>query len=132
VTTRGVRGDDIFLDSVDRRYWIALLSGTIRRFGWTCLVYCQMTNHFHLVVQATREALTAGMHRLNGRYAQAFNERHERRGHVFQGRFGARVIEGDEYLRAVSDYVLQNPVRAGLCERAEDWPWSYAGAAAPR
>jgi putative transposase len=130
VTSR--RGGDIFLDDHDRRLWIVLFDEVRARFEWSCVVYCQMTNQFHFVVEATRERLTRGMHRLNGRYAQRFNARHNELGHVFQGRFDARVVEGDDYLRTVTEYVLDNPVRAGLCATAADWPWSYAGAEATR
>jgi REP element-mobilizing transposase RayT len=61
---------------------------------------------------------------LNGVYAQRFNRRHARYGHLFAGRYGSRVIEGEEYLERACAYVLLNPVRAGLCGQAADWPWS--------
>jgi hypothetical protein len=70
------------------------------------------------------EALSAGMQRLNGDYARSFNHRHNRRGHLFAGRFSSWVIEGDEYLENTVRYVLLNPVRAGLCRRPSDWRWS--------
>ena len=73
-----------------------------------------MTNHFHLIVEIPSENLSAGMHRLNGVYAQWFNERHDRTGHLFERRFSAKRIEGDEQLQNTAEYVLQNPVKAGL------------------
>jgi hypothetical protein len=79
-----------------------------------------------VIVESTRADLSAGMQWLNGLYAQSFNHRYDRRGHLFGGRFGARVIEGEEYLERVSAYVLQNPVRAGLCGRVADWRWNAA------
>jgi putative transposase len=66
------------------------------------------------------------MHRLNGLYAQGFNNRYERSGHLFQNRFGARLIDDDRKLENVCAYVLDNPVRAGLTATAEGWPWSSA------
>ena len=63
------------------------------------------------------------MHGLNFRYAQRFNERHDRVGHLFQGRFGARAVEGDEHFHAVGAYVLDNAVRAGLCASRDEWRW---------
>jgi hypothetical protein len=57
-------------------------------------------------------------------HAQRFNRRHARAGHVFQDRFGGRVIETDEQVAAACPHVLANPVRAGPCERAHDWRWS--------
>jgi putative transposase len=64
------------------------------------------------------------MHSLNFRYAQRFNERHDRVGHLFQERFGARAVEGDEHFENVCEYVLNNPVAAGLCTAIDDWQWS--------
>ena len=122
--TRGVDRVAISRDDADRSAWVALLEHTIDRFEWNCHVYCLMPNHFHLVVEADLERLSRGMHRLNGLYAARFNRRHERTGHLFQARFGVRVIEDERYLGDACEYVLANPVRAGLCELADDWPWS--------
>ena len=78
------------------------------------------------MLETTRENLSAGLKQLNGRYARRFNKRHERFGHVFAERFSARLIESEAYLYDACAYVLVNPVRAGLCDRVEDWPWSYS------
>jgi len=100
------------------------LRDVVRRFAWNLFVYCLMPNHYHLIIETEREQLSAGMHRLNFLHAQRFNRRHVRDGHLFQNRYDARVIESPEYLAAAIVYVLENPVRAGLCERAADWRWS--------
>ena len=97
VTTRGVAQMDIVLDDLDRVRWCNLAESTIARFGWICHAYCLMNNHFHLVVQARLERLSSGMRHLNGRYAERFNARYERTGHVFGARFAARFVEGEEY-----------------------------------
>jgi REP element-mobilizing transposase RayT len=123
VTARGVARQAISRDDVDRRLFVSLLRIATAVWHWQLLVYCLMPNHFHLVVAAELEPLSRGMHLLNFRYAQSFNERHSRVGHLFQGRFGARSIEGDEYYLNACRYVLENPVRAGLCLRPGDWPW---------
>jgi putative transposase len=102
----------------------AQLRDVIRRFAWSLFAYCLMPNHYHLIVETEREQLSAGMHRLNFLHAQRFNRRHVRDGHLFQNRYGARIIESPEHLAAAIVYVLDNPVRAGLCERAADWTWS--------
>lgn len=81
---------------------------------------------YHLVIETKIPFLSAGMHRLNGIYAQQFNARQARTGHVFEGRFSSRVVERESYLENACNYVLENPVRAGLCARAEDWAWSGA------
>jgi len=121
---RGVDRMAISRDDADRVAWVALLERTAKRFAWTCHAYCLMPNHFHLVVETELDDLSRGMNRLNGIYAQRFNLRHERSGHLFQGRFSVRAIEDEAYLTDACAYVLDNPVRAGLCESPEDWPWS--------
>ncbi len=121
---RGVARTVIFCERDDFVCFLGLFEAVLRRFPWKVHAYCLMPNHYHLVTETTQLDLSAGMHRLNGLYAQGFNGRYERSGHLFQNRFGVRKIEGEEHLADVCDYVLDNPVRAGLCDRAEDWPWS--------
>jgi len=91
VTTRGVARMPIVADDADRERWSSLLRRCTARFRWKVHAHCLMTNHFHLVVEATLDDLSLGMHRLNGVYAQRFNERHDRVGHLFQERFHAEV-----------------------------------------
>jgi len=119
VTSRGVAGQAICVDDVDRRRFTTFLSLASRRWRWHLLAYCLMENHFHLVVTCDREQLSRGMHLLNFLYAQHFNARHDRVGHLFQNRFDARVVETDEYFVAACAYVLANAERAGI----PDWPW---------
>jgi REP element-mobilizing transposase RayT len=126
VYARGVACGRAFADDVDRSAFLELLSLCERRHGWTCYAFTLLSTHYHLVLGTTREQLSAGVHRLNWRYARHFNRRHARFGHVFAERFSARLIESEEYLYDACEYVLLNPVKAGLCERAEDWPCSYS------
>jgi putative transposase len=83
-----------------------------------------LTNHYHLIVEAAQPDLSSGMQRLNGRYVQLFNQRHGRDGNLFKGRYSVYVIDSESRLEASCLYVLENPVRAGLCETPSDWPWS--------
>jgi putative transposase len=124
VTSRGVAGTTIYLDVEDYRLFLVLLRNAVDRWDWAVHVLCLMPNHFHLVVETTGPRLSAGMHRVNGVYAETFNTRHDRSGHLFGDRFHTRVIRDEEHLQAACRYVLQNPVRAGLCRTAADWPWS--------
>jgi REP element-mobilizing transposase RayT len=127
ITARGVDGAPIVIDDLDRLFFAALLRSTVVVQDWICHAWCLLTNHFHLVVEAPRLRVSAGMKRINGLHAQRFNSRHARRGHLFQDRFASQVIEDDDYLEAVCEYVLANPVRAGLTTRVEDWRWSGLG-----
>ena len=124
VCTRGVDGTPIYRDDHDRLFFLALFGDVVRRNEWIVHTFCLMTNHYHLVVESLRDELSAGLHRLNGVYAQRFNGRHLRTGHLFGDRFWSGLIEDDEELEETCAYVLANPVRAGLCDEPADWPWS--------
>jgi putative transposase len=127
VTARGIaaRGS-IYRDDEDRRMFLTLMRQARRKHDWTCHAFCLMGTHYHLVLETTREGLSSGLHRLNWLYAVYFNERHGLFGHLFADRFSARIIESEEYLFDACAYVLLNPVKARLCDRVEDWPWSYS------
>jgi putative transposase len=124
VTARGNGRQTVFRDVADRRTFLRLLHEVIERFDWEVLTYCLMSNHVHLLVMTPKPNLGAGMQRLNGRYAQRFNNRHRRTGHVWQGRYHSTLVERDAHLLETIRYIARNPVRSGLCERAEEWRWS--------
>jgi REP-associated tyrosine transposase len=124
VVTRGVDGTAIFRSDADRRFFLRLFADVVQRHDWLVHVFCLMTNHYHLVVEVLRDELSAGCHRLNGVYAQTFNRRYRRKGHLFGDRFWSGLIEDDDELHDTCAYVLANPVRAGLCEQPADWPWN--------
>ena len=75
-----------------------------------------MGTHFHLLVESTSADLAAAMRHLNGRYAQRFNDRHERRGHVFAQRYSAYVLRDEQHLEDATAYIAANPAQAGLCD----------------
>jgi len=114
----------IFLDDHDYRKFVHLLGEAVDDSAMRCWNYCLMPNHYHVTLEPTRPNISAAIRRLNGCYAQWWNKRHERVGHVFQGRFKDQVVDRDGYLRTLSRYVVMNPVRAGLVARPDEWPWS--------
>jgi REP element-mobilizing transposase RayT len=122
--THGVDEIAIFRDDDDRRAFLRLLAYVVRKDRWTCHAFCLMTTHYHVVVEAVLEDLSAGFRRLNGVYAQRFNRRHGREGHLFGDRFWSEQIESDEHLAAACRYVVANPVRAGLCATPVEWRWN--------
>ena len=124
VTARGNAKGDIYLDDADRRIFLRLLGTTATRQHWLLHAFCLMGNHYHLLIEAPEPNLSRGMHRLNGAYSQCFNRRHERVGHVLQGRFTAILVECEAYLLELARYVPLNPVRAAFVTSPEDWPWS--------
>jgi hypothetical protein len=89
-----------------------------------------MDNHYHLVVETPDGNLSIGMRQLNGIYTQAYNRRHRRVGHLFQGRFKAILVEKEGYLLEVCRYVVLNPVRARAVDRPSRWKWSSYGGTA--
>ena len=124
VTARGVRRLPIYTSDADYRLFLDILGLVAERFGWRILAYCLMPNHYHLVIQTPLPNLSEGMHRLNSRYAHAFNDRHGYAGHVFEARFGAVFVERTEHLLELVRYVHRNPVRARLCREPGEWAWS--------
>jgi REP element-mobilizing transposase RayT len=124
VTSRGDRREAIYLDDEDRQEWLAVLSLVCDRFNWVVHAYCQMTNHYHLLVETVEANLSAGMRQLNGLYTQRFNRRHGVVGHLYQGRYKAILVQKEAHLLELSRYVVLNPVRANMVKQIEDWQWS--------
>jgi REP element-mobilizing transposase RayT len=124
VTSRGNERREVFADDDDRREFLRLLGRSVDLFGWKLYAWVLMDNHFHLVVGTPEATLSRGMRQLNGDFAQHFNRRHGRDGHVFQGRFKAILVQRDAHLLEVARYVVRNPVRAGMVASPGDWPWS--------
>jgi putative transposase len=120
----------MFIDDADRMDFCSRLARSIRRFEWTCRAFCLMTTHYHLLVDVAANQLQPGMHRLNGQYAQEFNRRHDRSGHLCGDRYHAAFVGTDGHMLRAFRYIVRNPVRAGLCQSPADWLWSsYRGAA---
>ena len=124
VMARGNGRMTIFLDDRDYREFIQMLRHVIERYKLECWNYCVMPNHYHATIRPLRPNLSRAMQQLNSRYANYWNRRHTKVGHVFQGPFKAQIVQDDGYARTLSRYVALNPVRARLVERPEDWRWS--------
>ena len=124
LTARGNEQQTIFHDDVDRQQFVRLFGQEILQQRWRCYAYCLMGNHYHLLVETPEPNLSRGMRRLNGRDTQRFNWRHQRVGHLLQGRFKSLVVERDTYLLELCRYVVLNPVRAGMVVTPQEWPWS--------
>jgi hypothetical protein len=114
----------IYRDDEDRELFLELLRQEIARSGWQCLAYSLMRTHYHLLIRLTKETLSSGFQRLNSRYAQQFNLRHGRRGHLFERRFRDVLVESEAHRFEVGRYIHLNAPRANMCEVPEDYYWT--------
>lgn len=126
VTQRGNRRGRVFFSDADHQTYLALLREYTVKHQVAVLAYCLMPNHTHLVlVPATTPALQSTLRPLHLRYAQRINRARNWKGHLWQGRYFASVLD-DRHCWAAIRYVERNPVRAGMLARAEDYRWSSA------
>ena len=124
VTSRGNERKAVFRTHRDREKFLSYLESATERYRAVVHVYCLMNNHYHLLIETPSGNISQIMHHIKTAYTAYFNTKHERSGHLFQGRYKAIVIDADEYAREVSRYIHLNPVRAGLIEKPEEYRWS--------
>ncbi|MEH6907546.1 transposase [Neobacillus drentensis] len=124
ITNRGNRRSSIFYDDFDYEAYLQLLEEACRYFPFHLHAYCLMTNHIHLQIETIHHHPKDMMKMLNSRYAMYFNKRHRLVGHVFQGRYGAELIDSSDYLLDASRYIHLNPVDANMVKSPEDYKWS--------
>ncbi|MGN0037888.1 MAG: transposase [Coriobacteriales bacterium] len=124
VIQRGVGRQIIFEEEQDYCLLSELLCASFEAHGVELLCYCFMSNHFHLLVRGDRDDLSEAMKIACGTYAQRFNEKYDRVGHLFQGRFKSEPIDDEAYLLTVVRYIHQNPVVAGICSSCGEYAWS--------
>jgi REP element-mobilizing transposase RayT len=128
ITAHGLGGIPLYRCDEDRAVALEFLIDEIERSAWTCVEYCFMSTHYHLVIELQKPTLSSGFHSFNGRYARYFNRTYGRRGHAFEDRYRARIVESELHRLEVVRYVARNPVKANMCELPEDYAWSAYGA----
>lgn len=124
IMMRGNEKRNIFIDKWDKQKFIDILDKVKKEELFDIFAYCIMPNHVHLIIKEYAEGISYIMKRVNISYAQYFNNKYERVGHVFQDRFKSEVIESDSYLLCAIRYVHNNPVRANMVKAAIDYGWS--------
>jgi len=124
---RGNARRQVFFKDGDYQAFLKALGNAYKQVRVPLLGYCLMPNHFHLVAWPNQDgALGRFMHWLENAHVRRYHRHYHSSGHLYQGRFKSFPIQEDEHLLTVLRYVELNPVRAGLVERAEQWPWSSA------
>lgn len=129
IIQRGNNRENIFLNYKDYEKYLSFLSRYSEEKGAAVFVYCLMPNHVHLLVTPSgEEALAKMMQGVTLCYTQYFNREKGRTGRLWECRYHSTVIDGERYLWAVSRYIENNPVRAGIVKKPEDYPYSSAKA----
>ena len=124
VMNRGRRSDRIFEGRNDYLMFIDLLKEATELWDIRISAYCLMSNHYHLLIHTPKGNLSRCMRHINGVYTQRFNRIHGFDGQLFRGRFKSIVVDGDSYLLQLVRYIHRNPLRAGVAEHLEDYPWT--------
>lgn len=124
VLTRGNEKKDIFRDDRDRSHYLEILFRYKHELEFNLYCYMLMPNHTHLLIETPLGNIAKIMLCVNTSYATYFNKRHNRVGHLFQGRYKSIVVDKENYLLQLIRYIHLNPLRAGMVERLEDYRWS--------
>ncbi len=124
VMNRGRRREDVFPLSSDYDAFLQIIRETVDAWGLKVSAYSLLPNHYHLLVQTPEGNISRCMRHINGVYTQRFNRSHEMDGQLFRGRYKAVLVEDDSHLLEVMRYIHRNPLRAGLVECLDDYPWS--------
>ena len=132
VILRGMNRQQIFYDEEDYAYFIHLLDRFQDISHYELYAYCLMGNHIHLLLKTGEEPLDRVFRRIGASFVYWYNLKYQRVGHLFQDRFRSEPVEDDQYFLTVLRYVFRNPVKAGLCTKPEEYPYSnireYIGA----
>jgi REP element-mobilizing transposase RayT len=121
---RGINRTELFRDEADYAHFIKTLQAVRDITQDRILSYCLMPNHVHLLLEESGEPISQFFQRLGVRYVGWFNHKYNRVGHLFQGRFKSKPVEDNAYFTAVISYIHNNPVKACLANRPQDYRWS--------
>src|SRR5262245_51590341 len=124
ITLRGNRQQALFHDTHDRHSWQRLLTKAMSRYDARLHLYCWMTNHVHMVLECGAIPIFKTIHLAAGSYARVFNAKYKQVGHLFQDRYGSRLIDTNDYLLTLVSYIHRNPVAAGIATTPASYRWS--------
>jgi Transposase and inactivated derivatives len=121
---RGINRQDIFLDDEDYQRFLETMKRVKESRSCAIYGYCLLGNHVHLLLHEEEKELSVIMKRIGTSYAWWYNQKHDRVGHVFQNRFQSETVETEAYLLGVLRYIHNNPVKAKLAAKPEEYKWS--------
>lgn len=124
IIMRGINRQCIFHDDSDYQRYLKILEQTKEKSDCVIYAYCLMTNHVHLLIEEAKEDIGQIMKRLGTSYAHRYNYKYGRSGHVFQDRYKSEPVEDDQYLLTVIRYIHNNPIKAGVVTKPEQYKWS--------
>lgn len=124
IMLRGINKQNIFEDNNDRKRFIDTIGYYKTISGYSLYGYCLMDNHVHLLLREANESMSMGIKRISSSFVHWYNQKYNRCGHLFQERYKSEVVENDSYFLTVLRYIHQNPVKAGIVKRMEQYPWS--------
>ena len=124
VMLRGNYGQVIFSDEAHRLKFLALLAERVKKYHFKVHVYCLMSNHIHLVIQVGEVRLSKIMQSLASAFSWYVNHSLNLKGHLFQGRYKAILVQDEEYLLQLCYYIHNNPVSAKMVDKLNDYEWS--------
>jgi putative transposase len=123
ITQRAPGSEIIFVEDKDYERFLHLLKDTSSRFKTDILCFALLSNHLHILLKTKTKNLDKAMKYLFQRYAQWFNKKYERKGHVFCGAYRAALCNDNDYLIAASLYIHLNPYKAGLTKDVINYKW---------
>jgi len=124
ITARGNERKAVFKSVKDREKFLSYFESASNRYGAVIHAYCLMDNHYHILIETPLGNLSKIMQHINSSYTTYFNIRHDRSGHLFQGRYKSILVDADEYAKELSRYIHLNPVRAKMVKTPEEYQWS--------
>lgn len=133
IVQRGNEKKNIFRNDEDKNRFLATIAKAREKYNFFVYAYCLMDNHIHLLINDNGNDISKLMKSVNVSYVSYFNRVYQRCGHLFQDRFKSEMVKDDRYLLEVSRYIHNNPVKAKIVEKPEDFRWSsyniYSGKA---
>lgn len=124
VIQRGNNREYVFKEEIDKGYLIKQFKHYKEGLGYKIYGFVIMDNHYHFIIQTLSEKLQAIMHRVNSKYSRYYNYRYKHSGHVFQGRYKAKLVQEEKYLLGLLRYIHQNPMRANMVSCISEYKWS--------